>query len=170
MTYHYKRVTKDYKTNASVTVYGANDKGNLLGRYTAGLRDNVYFKKKFISKFKLFGTPKQKLIGKHKFGNIDKFIKTLTIVKAPSVTAKFNESRFFKVLVKNKKTKEAIDSAKIKIKLSFNGTTKYYTLRTNDIGIAKINIKDLSKGAYRVDISQANKKYLISAKTKIIIK
>ncbi len=169
--FHWKMSTdKNFKTTSLVKTYASNDAGNFVGRSTSYLKDDIYYKNKFISKNKLPNSPKMIVLGIHKFGNIDKFIKTLTIVKAPSVTAKFNESRFFKVLVKNKKTKEAISSAKIKIKLSFNGTTKYYTLRTNDIGIAKINTKDLSKGAYRVDISQANKKYLISAKTKIIIK
>ena len=169
--FHWKMSTdKNFKTTSLVKTYASNDAGNFVGRSTSYLKDDIYYKNKFISKNNLPNSPKMLVLGVHKFGNIDKFIKTLTIVKAPSVTAKFNESRFFKVLVKNKKTKEAISSAKIKIKLSFNGTTKYYTLRTNDIGIAKINTKDLSKGAYRVDISQANKKYLISAKTKIIIK
>jgi hypothetical protein len=169
--YHWKMSTdKNFKTTSLLKTYACNDAGNFVGRSTSYLKDDIYYKNKFISKNKLPNAPKMLLLGVHKFGNIDKFIKTLTIVKAPSVTANFNESRFFKVLVKNKKTKEAINSAKIKIKLSFNGTTKYYTLRTNEIGIAKINTKDLSIGAYRVDISQANKKYLISAKTKIIIK
>lgn len=169
--FHWKMSTdKNFKTTSLVKTYASNDGGRFVGSSTSYLKDDIYYKNKFISRNKLPISPKMMLLGVHKFGNIDKFIKTLTIVKAPSVTAKFNESRFFKVLVKNKNTRKAIESAKIKISLSFNGTTKNYTLRTDSIGIAKINTKDLLKGAYRVVISQANKKYLISAKTKIVIK
>ena len=169
MTYHYKRVTKDYKTNASVTVYGANDKGNLLGRYTAGLRDNVYFKKKFISKFKLFGTPKQKLIGKHKFGNIDKIIKTPTKLYVKNFTADYNQSKYFKLTLKNKKTKNVLKNVRVKLRIYTGKKYKDYYVKTDVNGVAKFNTNILKIGNHKVLISPGNNKYLISGKIFILI-
>lgn len=103
MTYHYKRVSSNYKTSSIVTVYGSNDKGNLIGRHTANLIDNVLYKKTFISKYKLSGTPYKKLLGNHKFGNIDNLIKTQTKLTAPKVTSDFNKTNYLQVTLRNKK-------------------------------------------------------------------
>ncbi len=60
---------KNFKTHPKVTVYAANDNGRLSGRRTAHLRDNIIFKNKLISKYKLPMTPKMKYIGTHNFGS-----------------------------------------------------------------------------------------------------
>ena len=50
-------------------------------------------------------TPSSKMLGTYKLGNIDKLIKTPTIVKAPNLRTTHNESKVFKVTVKDKKNK-----------------------------------------------------------------
>lgn len=170
MVYHYKRTSKNYKTSSSVTVYGSNDKGNLMGRHTAHLKDNVLFKKVFFSKNKLSGTPNKKLLGTHNFGNIDKLIKTKTKVSAPKITADFNKTGYLKVTLKNKKTNKALKGVKIKIKVSDGKKSKNYVIKTNKNGVAQFNTKVLNVGTHNVTISPANHKYIISGKTKIVIK
>lgn len=142
----------------------------MVGRYTAGLKDNIQFKGKFISKNSLPKAPKMKSIGSHKFGNIDKLVKTKTVVKAPDVANYFNKTKYFKVTVKDKKTKKALSNVKIRLKLTFNNTSRKYALKTDKNGVAKFDTQKLAIGIYKVVISQANNKYLISAKSKIEIK
>lgn len=101
----------------------------MVGRYTAGLKDNIQFKGKFISKNSLPKAPKMKSIGSHKFGNIDKLVKTKTVVKAPDVANYFNKTKYFKVTVKDKKTKKALSNVKIRLKLTFNNTSRKYALK-----------------------------------------
>lgn len=168
--YHWNKVNKNYKATSSVKVYAANDNGAMVGRYTAGLKDNIQFKNKFIGKNSLPYAPKMKSIGTHKFGNIDKLIKTKTVVKAPAVSNAFNKTKYFKVTLKDKKTKKALSNVKFKIKLTFNKTSKTYTLKTDKNGVVKFDTKKLDVGTYNVVISTANNKYLISGKSKIEIK
>ena len=169
--YHWKATTnKNYKTTSKVTVYAANDNGQLMGRYTPHLKDNIYFKGKFISKNKLPMTPNMLKLGKHSFGNIDKLIKTKTTVSAPSVTNEFNATKYFKITVKNKKTKKAISGIKINVKLSCDNFTKTITAKTDKNGVVMINTKDLIVGNYKVSINPANNKYLISSTSSIVIK
>ena len=169
--YHWKATTdKNYKTTSKVTVYAANDNGHLMGRSTGHLKDNIYFKGKFISKNKLPKTPKMKKLGVHSFGNIDKLIKAPTTINAPGVINAFNTTKYFKVTVKNKKTKKVVSGVKIRVKLASDNFTKTYTLKTDKEGIAKLDTKDLIVGNYSVVISPANNKYLISGKSTIKIK
>lgn len=170
MVYHYKRTTKDFKTNATVKVYGSNDKGNLIGRHTAGIKDNVYFKKKFISKFKLSGTPNQKYIGTHEFGNIDKYFKTQTRLSAKNVTGNFNQSQYFKLTLKNKKTKKALKNVKVNLRIYDGKKYNDYSVKTGENGVAKFNTKALKIGSHKVIISPKNHKYIISGKFNIVIK
>ena len=163
--YHWKATTAEGKTISKVKVYAANDNGHLLGRSTGYLKDNIYFGTKFISKNKLPAVPSSKYLGKHKFGSIDKLIKTLTVVKAPELTKSLNESNVFKITVKNKKTKEAISHLKLKIKIS----DKVYTVKTNSKGIAKFNTSPLGIGSHDVVIYSGNNKYYVSAKSAINI-
>ena len=140
-----------------------------MGRYTPHLKDNINFKGKFISKNKLPKTPNMMRLGNHNFGNIDKLIKTKTTVSAPSVENEFNTTKYFKVTVKNKKTKKVLSGIQIKVKLSSDNLTKIFTLKTDKNGVAKIDTKDLMVGSYSVAITPANNKYLISAKSTIKI-
>ena len=136
-----------------------------MGRSTGYLKDDIYFGTKFISKNKLPGVPSSKYLGKHKFGSIDKLIKTLTDVKAPKLIKSINASDKFKITVKNKKTKEAISHLKLKIKIS----DKVYTVKTNSKGIAKFNTSPLGIGSHDVVIYSGNNKYYVSAKSTINI-
>lgn len=169
--FHWKQTTDDdYQTTSKVKVYGANDDGSMMGRYTAGLKDNIHFLDKYFSKDKLPKVPKMKKLGTYKFGNIDKVIKTQTKVKAPGVTNTFNTTKYFKVSVKNKSTKEAVSGIKIKIMASSSNMTKTYIVKTNKKGVAKINTHDLMIGDYDVEISPANNKYIVSATSSITIR
>ena len=163
--FHWKATTAEGKTTSKVKVYAANDNGQLLGRSTGYLKDDIYFESKFISKNKLPAAPSSKYLGKHKFGSIDKLIKILTVVKAPKLTKCLNESNKFKVTVKNKKTKEAISHLKLKIKIS----DKVYTVKTNSKGMAKFDTSILGIGIHNVVIYSANNKYFVSAKSTIKI-
>jgi len=169
--FHWKTATdKNYKTTSVVNAYSANDNGKLVGRSTAYLKDNVYFKNKFFSKNKLPYSPKYIYLGIHKFGNIDKLIKKPTIISAPNITNEFNQTRYFEVAVKDKSTNCVVSGIKIKIKLSTSNFTKYFTIKTDSKGVAKLNTKDLLNGTYSVAIGPANNKYRISAKSTIVIK
>lgn len=169
--FHWKAKTdKNYKTTSVVKAYSANDNGRMVGVSSAHLKDNVYFKNKFFSKNKLPRSPKCIHIGTQKFGNIDKLIKKATIVKAPKVTNTFNQTKYFKVSVKDKSTKKAVRGIKIKVQLVRTNFAKYFTIKTDSKGIAKLNTKNLLNGTYRVAISPANNKYLISAKSAIVIR
>lgn len=163
--FHWKATSTEGRTTSNIKVYVANDNGQLLGRSTGHLKDNIYFGKKFISKNKLPGSPSSKYIGKHKFGSIDKLIKTLTTVKAPKITKTLNESTKFKITVKNKKTKVTIAGLKLKIKIS----NKVYTVKTNSNGVAKFNTSILGVGNHNVVIYSGNNKYYASAKSTIKI-
>lgn len=170
MVYHYKRTSKNFEAKSYVNIYGSNDKGNLAGRHTSGKKDNVYFKKKFISKYKLSGTPNQKFIGKIVFGNIDKLIKTQTKMGAPIYYSNYSLSDYFKVTLKNKKTNKALKFVKINLKIFTGETHKNYVVKTDKNGIAKFNTKNIAVGNHIVMISPANHDYIISGKTRIVIR
>lgn len=167
--FHWKTTTKNYKTSSSVTVYAANDDGHMMGRHTSHLKDNIHFKDKYISKNSLPKVPGMKKLGTHKFGNIDKLVKTPTSVNAPEVSNKFNQSKFFKISVKDKKTKTPLKNIKIRVKFLGSNSTRTYTIKTDDNGIVRINTKKLAVGEYKVEITQANRKYLISAESALVI-
>jgi len=160
---------KNFKTTSKLQTYAANDNGKFVGRATGSLKDSIQYKNKYISKYKLPGVPNMKFLGTHKFGNIDKLIKTPTVVKSPQVTNKFNKTKYFNVVVKNKKTQKAISGIKLKIKIYNSNKTKFFNLKTDKDGLIKLNTKDLAVGSYDVIISPNNNKYLVSAKSKIII-
>ncbi|MBR4447941.1 right-handed parallel beta-helix repeat-containing protein [Methanobrevibacter sp.] len=91
--------------------------------------------------------------------------KVKTTVKAPKVTYNFKKSKYFKITVKNKKTKKPI-KVLLKVKIG----KKTYKLKTNAKGIVKFNTKKLKVGKHKVKISSGNTNYQISAKSKITIK
>ena len=168
--FHWKSQTdKNYRTTSSVKVYAANDNGRFVGSSTAGLRDDIYYKNKFISKYDLPGAPNMKLLGTHNFGNIDKLVKIPTVIKAPEVTNHFNQTKYFKVTVKNKKNGNFVSNLKIKIKIYAGNKTKVYFIKTDKNGLAKFNTKDLLVGTHKVVLYPATNKYLISAKSTIKI-
>ena len=95
--------------------------------------------------------------------------KTKTTVKAPGVTAKYKQNKYFKVTVKNYKGKP-IKNLNLKLKVYTNHKYKYYKIKTNSKGIALFNTKKLKVGSHVVYIYNVDKKYDISKKSKIVIK
>ena len=163
--FHWKATTKDGRTTSTLKVYAANDNGRLSGKSTGGLIDDIKFKGKFFSKYNLPKTPSKLLLGVHKFGSIDKLIKTQTAVKAPKISKMENESKTFDITVKDKKTKKPIKNLKIKLKIG----KKVYTVKTNSKGVANFNTDSLKAGTYNVVIYSADDKYYVSAKSAIRI-
>ena len=163
--FHWKATTKEGKTTSAVKVYVANDNGRLAGKSTSHLKDDVKFRGKFISKNTLPKTPSSKLLGTVKLGNIDKLIKAQTTVKAPKLTKNLNESKTFKITVKDKKTKKPVKNLMLKLKIA----NKIYSVKTDSKGIAHFNPKSLDEGSYKVAIYTDNIKYLVSAKSTIKI-
>ena len=95
--------------------------------------------------------------------------KTKTTVKAPGVTAKYKQNKYFKVTVKNYKG-NPIKKLNLKLKVYTNHKYKYYKIKTNSNGIALFNTKKLKVGNHVVYIYNADKKYDITKKSKIVIK
>ena len=109
-------------------------------------------------------------MGIHKFGNIDKLIKTNTKVTAPKVTADFNNTNYLKITLKNKKTNKTLKGVKINIKVTSAKKSNNYVIKTNKNGVAQFNTRVLDVGTHNVTITPANHKYIISGKSKIVIK
>ena len=168
--YHWKATTKNFKTTSQVIVCAANDGGKLVGLSTGYLKDNIHYKGKFFSKNKLRKAPSMTLLGKHKFGNIDKIIKIQTVVKAPKVVAKFNSSKYFKIIVKDKKTNKAIKNIKIKVKQVYKQKSRIFTFKTSSRGVAKFPIQKFRVGTHKLSITTGDNRYIISKNSKIIIK
>jgi hypothetical protein len=96
-------------------------------------------------------------------------ISKIIVKKAPAklvtkkLTAKKGVKKFFKVTVKNKKTKKVIAGVKVKIKVYTGKSYKTYTKKTNSKGIAQLNVKSLKLGTHKVVVNSANK--YVTAKT-----
>ena len=92
-------------------------------------------------------------------------------ITAKKLTAKKGAKKYFKVTVKNKKTKKVISKVKVKIKVFTGKKAKTYTVKTNSKGIAKISTAKLKVGKHKVSVTSANK-YVIAKNTtsKITIK
>ena len=158
IVYHWRATNNDFKTTSLVKVYGTNDNGKLVGRSSAYLKDNIKFKNVFHSKNSLPYPIRGKVLGIHNFGNIDKFVKTPTVVSAPKVTNKLGKSALFKVTVKDK-AKKPVANVYIYVKITASKFSKVYRLKTDSNGLVKIDTKQLKLGKYNVLISQANNKY-----------
>lgn len=94
-------------------------------------------------------------------------IKTTT-VNAPSVTAYYKASKYFKVTIK--KNGKAVKNLKLKLKVYTGKKTKTYTVKTNSKGVASFKTNKLRVGTHKVVISSTNKNYKVSKTSKIIIK
>jgi len=99
----------------------------------------------------------------------------IVIKKAPAkltpkkLTAKKGAKKYFKVTVKNKKTKKVIKGVKVKIKVYTGYSAKTFTAKTNEKGIAKISTAKLKVGKHKVVVTSANK-YVVAKKAKSTIK
>lgn len=163
--FHWKATTDEGKTTSTLKVYAANDNGRLAGRSTAHLKDDVIFKGTFFSKNKLPKTPSSLILGVHNFGNIDKLIKAKTVVSAPKVIANVNETVSFKVTVSDKKTNVPLKA--LVLKLNIDGKT--YSIKTDKNGVGQFKTNSLDVGSHDVVVYTDNIKYLVSAKSKIIV-
>ena len=110
-------------------------------------------------------TPSSKFLGDVKMGNIDKLIKTMTVVSAPKLTTTTNESKAFKITVKNKKTGKPLKALVLKVKID----GRVHAIKTNSKGVAQFKTKSLAVGSHKVIIYTDNIKYLVSAKSTIKI-
>ena len=170
VVFHWKAATsKNFETTSRITVHAANDNGRYVGVSSASYVDSIKFVNNHIPGYKLPKCPNSMRLGSFYFGNIDKLIKTPTTIKAPTVNNTANKTMYFKVSVKNKKTGKAISNLRIKVKVYKSKFLKVYTIKTDKNGVAKLNTKNLLAGEYKVAINPANNKYLISAKSNIII-
>ena len=99
----------------------------------------------------------------------------IVIKKAPAkltptkLTAKKGVKKYFKVTVKNTKTKKVIKGVKVKIKVYTGKKYKTYSVKTNSKGIANLNVKSLKVGSHKVVVSSANK-YVVAKAAKSTIK
>ena len=122
------------------------------------------------------GSYKVEVTGKDK-KNFDakKVTSKIVIKKAPAklspkkLTAKKGAKKYFKVTVKNKKTKKVITGVKVKIKVYTGKKAKTYTAKTNSKGIAKISTKKLKVGKHKVVVTSGDK-YVTAKKAKSTIK
>ena len=99
----------------------------------------------------------------------------IVIKKAPAklvpkkLVAKKKAKKYFKVTVKNKKTKKVIAGVKVKIKVYTGKKFKTYTKKTNSKGIAKLLTKKLKVGKHKVIVTSANK-YVTAKQAKSTIR
>ena len=104
-----------------------------------------------------------------------KITKTIVIKKAPTklipkkLTAKKGAKKYFKVTVKNKKTKKVIKGVKVKIKVYTGKKAKTYKVKTDSKGVAKLLVNKLKVGKHKVVISSGDK-YCVAKKAKSTIK
>ena len=97
-----------------------------------------------------------------------KVTKARAIVKAPKVKLKYKRTRYFKVTVKHKTTKNAMGGIKLKLKVYTGKKFKTYTVKTNKKGVAKFNTKRLKYGKHKVKVLSGNKNVVFSAKKSVI--
>ena len=186
-----KKVTTYYKTEKYFTVKLTNTK-NKKPIYDAKVNIKIYISKNRYYNYngKTGMNGKLKLLlsslkpGKYKVVvscadsknySAKKVTTKIVIKKAPArfiskkVTAKKGAKNYFKVTVKNKKTKKVIKGVKVKIKVYTGKKSKTYKVKTNKKGIAKLSTAKLKVGKHKVVITSANK-YVIAKKAKSSIK
>ena len=84
--------------------------------------------------------------------------KTTAKLTAKKLTSKKGTANYFKVTVKNKKTKKILTGGvKLKVKVFTGKKYKTYTIKSNSKGIARFNVKSLKKGNHRVVVSSKTK-------------
>lgn len=151
-----------------LTIFDSND---YSAYYTAKTNSNgiATFKIDPQSKGKYMAYIETYDLFEEKYITVIQNSKTKTTVKAPGVTAKYKQNKYFKVTVKNYKGKP-IKKLNLKLKVYTNHKYKYYMIKTNSKGIALFNTKKLKAGSHIVYIYNADKKYDITKKSKIIIK
>lgn len=129
-----------------------------------------------IAKFKVsklsLGTHKVKIYSADYYTNAKSVTSKIVINKvktkvyAPAVKTYYKKSKTFKIKITDKATKKAVKKVKISVKVG----NKYYTLKTNNKGIASLRTAYFKAGTYNVLIKSKSSLYNIFAKSKIIVK
>lgn len=96
--------------------------------------------------------------------------KISTKVSAPKITAEYKKKKYFKVKVKNKKTKKAIKGLKLRFKIFTGKKYKIYIIKTNRHGVAKFNTKKLKVGKHKIVVYSRHYDYYIRKTSYITIK
>ncbi len=179
-----KKVTAYYKSGKYLTVKLTNTKKK-KPIYDAKVKINNYnYRTDMNGKIKLsFGSLKpgkyQIVVSPGESKNYTaKKITTQIVIKKTTaklipkkLTAKKGAKKYFKVTVKNKKTKKAVQKVKIKIKVYTGKKAKSYSVKTSTKGIAKLNTAKLKAGKHKVVVASADKYCTAKkAKSNIIIK
>ena len=184
------KVTDYYKGDKTFTVKLTNSKKSPI--YDAKLKIKIYYTSKRYALYKANtyidgqlrlsldglnpGSYKVEITsGDTKSFNLKKVTSKTVIKKSPTkltpakLTAKKGASKYFKVTVKNTKTKKVISGVKVKIKVYTGKKYKTYTVKTNSKGIAKLNVKSLKVGTHKVVVTSGNK-YCVAKTAKSTIK
>ena len=146
----YKKVTAATDSNGIAKYYASN-----LGIGTHKVTINVKDSKKFLSKMK--------------YSSI-KISRAKLKISAPKITGYYNESKRYKIAVKNRESKKPMKSIKVMIKVFTDKKYKKYSLKTDKKGIVSFNMKSLPKGKHKVVINIKSNSKVKSAVLKTYIK
>ena len=146
----YKKITAATDSNGIAKYYASN-----LGIGTHKVTINVKDSKKFLSKMK--------------YSSI-KISKAKLKISAPKITGYYNESKMYKIAVKNRESKKPMKSIKVMIKVFTGKKYKKYSLKTDKKGIVSFNMKSLPKGKHKVVINIKSNSKVKSAVLKTYIK
>ncbi|WP_295611479.1 cyclophilin-like fold protein [uncultured Methanobrevibacter sp.] len=146
----YKKVTAATDSNGIAKYYASN-----LGIGTHKVTINVKDSKKFLSKIK--------------YSSI-KISRAKLKISAPKITGYYNESKRYKIAVKNRESKKPMKSIKVMIKVFTGKNYKKYSLKTDKKGIVSFNMKSLPKGKHNVVINIKSTSKVKSAVLKTYIK
>lgn len=91
-------------------------------------------------------------------------------VKATPVKSYVNQKKYFKISVNKNDGSKIHKHIPLGLKIKVGKKYRYYTLKTNTLGIARFGTKNLPIGIHKVSIYSKSKNYKIYATSKIIIK
>ena len=146
----YKKVTAATDSNGIAKYYASN-----LGIGSHKVIINVKDSKKFLSKMK--------------YSSI-KISRAKLKISAPKITGYYNESKMYKIAVKNRESKKPMKSIKVMIKVFTGKNYKKYSLKTDKKGIVSFNMKSLPKGKHKVVINIKSTSKVKSAVLKTYVK
>ena len=146
----YKKITAATDSNGIAKYYASN-----LGIGSHNVTINVKDSKKFSSKMK--------------YSSI-KISRAKLKISAPKITAYYNESKRYKIAIKNGESKKPMKNIKVMIKVFTGKKYKKYSFKTDKKGIVSFNMKSLPKGKHNVVINIKSNSKVKSAVLKTYIK
>ena len=146
----YKKITAATDSNGIAKYYASN-----LGIGSHKVTINVKDSKKFSSKMK--------------YSSI-KISRAKLKISAPKITAYYNESKRYKIAIKNGESKKPMKNIKVMIKVFTGKKYKKYSFKTDKKGIVSFNMKSLPKGKHNVVINIKSNSKVKSAVLKTYIK